>query len=63
MRPAGWGLREYYRRQSEELRGLRPKPRVRLQVPAGISHVLGLSGQTYPVREGIVEVGADEVPP
>jgi hypothetical protein len=58
IRPPGWGILEYYRKEAERLRSP-----IRLLAPEGISHVHGWSGRQYVVRERIVEVDPYDAPP
>src|SRR5271155_1156967 len=63
QRPLGRGLYEFYREQNEKAKVLRPPPMVSLKAPHGVTHVYGLSGQQYGVREGIVTVVEEDVSP
>ena len=62
QRPPSWGLIQYYRLEHERRLGLRPDPAVRLLAPEGISHVQGMSGRTYMVRDRLIEVDAADAP-
>ena len=63
QRPPGWGLYEFYRQECEKAMGLRPPSMVSLKAPPGVTHVYGLSGRQYGVREGIVTVVEEDMPP
>ena len=41
IRPPGWGIFEYMRREAERLRSPQPEPTVRLLAPVGASHLQG----------------------
>jgi hypothetical protein len=55
IRPSGWGIMEYYRQENERLNAPQLAPSVRFLAPEGTTHVQGLSGRTYLVRERITE--------
>jgi hypothetical protein len=63
LRPAAWGLVEYYGRELERLMGSRGEPAVRICAPDGVSNVHGLSGRAYLVYDHIVEVEPRDTPP
>jgi predicted phage terminase large subunit-like protein len=63
IRPPGWGVVEYYRREAERSNAPHFEPKVRLVAPEGVTHVQGLDGRQYMVRQRIVEVdGRDAAP-
>ncbi|MBV8440183.1 MAG: phage terminase large subunit, partial [Hyphomicrobiales bacterium] len=63
LRPPGWGIIEFYRMECERLKAPQPEPKVRLLAPEGVSHVQGLSGRQYVVRERTVEVDGEDARP
>ena len=63
QRPPGWAITEYYRQENERLKAPQLGPSVRFLAPEGTTHVQGLSGRTYLVRERIVEVDGADAPP
>ena len=63
IRPPGWGMFEYYRDLAAQANGTAPERLVSLKTPLGVSHVSGLSGRQYMVREGIVTVVEKDASP
>jgi predicted phage terminase large subunit-like protein len=56
LRPAGWGMLEFYRLEHERAQGRLPPATIRLKPPPGISHVVTISGQQVAVTNGFVDV-------
>jgi predicted phage terminase large subunit-like protein len=63
QRPAGWGWLELCRLEAERAKGTAPERLVSLKVTNGSSHVRGLSGREYTVRDCIVGVVEEDAPP
>jgi predicted phage terminase large subunit-like protein len=63
IRPPGWAITEFYRMECERPRTPELQPKVRLVAPEGVTHVQGLSGKQYIVRDHVVEVDDDDAPP
>jgi hypothetical protein len=63
QRPPGWAITEHYRQEVERLKAPQLGASVRFLAPEGTTHVQGLSGRTYLVRERIVEVDGADAPP
>jgi predicted phage terminase large subunit-like protein len=63
IRPSGWGIVEYYRDLVAQAKGTAPERLVLLKTPPGVTHVQGLSGRQYMVRDGMVSVVEEDVPP
>jgi predicted phage terminase large subunit-like protein len=63
IRPPGWGIFEYYRDLVAQAKGTAPESLVSLKTPPGVSHVQGLSGRQYTVRDATVSVVEEDVPP
>jgi predicted phage terminase large subunit-like protein len=59
--PQGWAVCEFYRRENEAAKELRPLLMVSLKASPGVTHVYGLSGRQYGVREGVVAVVEEDV--
>jgi predicted phage terminase large subunit-like protein len=62
QRPAGWGISEYYRQMAQEIRA-RPTRLVRLKAPPGISHVQTITGDSYMVLDGYVNLPEEDATP
>jgi hypothetical protein len=60
IRPAGWGIIEFYRQQNEARSGQSRRTKIRLHAREGISHVYGLSGRCYAVIDRVVEVERED---
>jgi hypothetical protein len=60
----GWGILKYYENLVEEMRAGVSQKMVTLKVPAGISHVVTITGRQVMVRAGgIIKVSAEEARP
>ena len=62
QKPLYLGFYEYYRQLAEEAKG-QSRPPIALRAPSNVSHVVGLSGRQYIVRDGAVSVEREDVPP
>jgi predicted phage terminase large subunit-like protein len=63
QRPLYTGFIDYYGLLADEAHGRSRLPLIALRAPSNVSHVVGLSGRQYGVREGVVSVEREDVPP
>jgi hypothetical protein len=63
QRTSAWAWIEYYRDLAERANGTAPPREVRLKTPPGITHVYGMSGQLYAVRDEFVTVAEENAAP
>jgi predicted phage terminase large subunit-like protein len=63
QRTSAWAWIEYYRDLAERANGTAPPREVRFKTPPGITHVYGMSGQLYAVRDEFVTVAEENAAP
>jgi predicted phage terminase large subunit-like protein len=56
LRPPGFGMFEYYRLESEARQQRSAGELIRVQAPTGITHYSAMSGRTYQVIEGAMDI-------
>ena len=61
LRPPGYGMFEYYRQESQARQRAPVTALIRLEAPPGISHFTVMSGRTYQVIDGAIEVEESDV--
>lgn len=56
LRPPGFGILEYYRQESQARQQNSTSGLIKVRAPAGSSHFCGVSGRTYLVVDGVMEI-------